>query len=100
MYCLCVNMYCHRVTTKLQLTNIYQVKSSTCFPRKLYVRNFHKGNFRQGNSRSYVNLNAFAACDIMNFCSGKTLVQFKRDGRHDVTIMQQTLAVREEFVFP
>jgi len=22
MYCLCVNVYCHRVTTKLQLTNI------------------------------------------------------------------------------
>ena len=26
MYCLCVNVYCHRVTTQLQLTNIsYQV---------------------------------------------------------------------------
>ena len=23
MYCLCVNVYCHRVTTQLQLTNIY-----------------------------------------------------------------------------
>jgi len=22
MYCLCVNVYCHRVTTQLQLTNI------------------------------------------------------------------------------
>jgi hypothetical protein len=22
MYCLCVNLYCHRVTTKLQLINI------------------------------------------------------------------------------
>jgi len=22
MYCLCVNMYCHRVTTQLQLINI------------------------------------------------------------------------------
>ena len=23
MYCLCVNVYCHRVTTQLQLINIY-----------------------------------------------------------------------------
>jgi len=28
MYCLCVNVYCHRVTTQLQLTNIsYHVYS-------------------------------------------------------------------------
>ena len=27
MYCLCVNVYCHRVTTQLQLTNIsYYIK--------------------------------------------------------------------------
>ena len=27
MYCLCVNVYCHRVTTQLQLTNIlYHIK--------------------------------------------------------------------------
>ena len=25
MYCLCVNVYCHRVTTQLQLTNIYHI---------------------------------------------------------------------------
>ena len=24
-YCLCVNVYCHRVTTQLQLTNIYHI---------------------------------------------------------------------------
>ena len=60
----------------------------------------HRGYFRQGNSRRYVILNACAACHVMHFCSDKTLVQFKRDGRHDVTIMQQTLAVREGFVFP
>jgi hypothetical protein len=24
MYCLCVDVYCHRVSTQLQLTNIYQ----------------------------------------------------------------------------
>ena len=25
MYCLCVNVHCHRVTTQLQLTNIYHI---------------------------------------------------------------------------
>jgi len=32
MYCLCVNVYCHRVTTQLQLTNVsiyqYQMPAS------------------------------------------------------------------------
>jgi len=27
MYCLCVNVYCHRVTTQLQLTKIYQIEN-------------------------------------------------------------------------
>ena len=37
MYCLCVNLYCHRVTTQLQLTNIsYQYKKKLHFP---YNRN-------------------------------------------------------------
>jgi len=31
MYCLCVNVYCHRVTTQLQLTNISYHKHSTAF---------------------------------------------------------------------
>jgi len=29
MYCLCVNVYCHRVTTQLQLINIYLISKST-----------------------------------------------------------------------
>jgi hypothetical protein len=29
MYCLCVNVYCHRVTTQLQLTNISYISKST-----------------------------------------------------------------------
>ena len=34
MYCLCVNVYCHRVTTQLQLTNIsYHIKNLLCFRR-------------------------------------------------------------------
>ena len=28
MYCLCVNVYCHRVTTQLQLTNISYMKKN------------------------------------------------------------------------
>jgi hypothetical protein len=34
VYCLCVNVYCHRVTTQLQLINIlyYTLKSSTALP--------------------------------------------------------------------
>ena len=32
MYCLCVNVYCHRVTTQLQLTNIsYHIIIHSCF---------------------------------------------------------------------
>jgi hypothetical protein len=54
----------------------------------------HKRNFRQSNSRSYCNLNARAVCYVMHFSSDKTLIQVKREGRHDVTIMQQTLVVR------
>ena len=34
MYCLCVNVYCHRVTTQLQLTNIsyHIIRKFSCFP--------------------------------------------------------------------
>jgi hypothetical protein len=33
VYCLCVNVYCHRVTTRLQLTNIsYHSHSVTIKP--------------------------------------------------------------------
>jgi len=35
MYCLCVNVYCHRVTTQLQLTNIsYHFQNSEESPHQ------------------------------------------------------------------
>ena len=38
MYCLCVNAYCHRVTTQLQLTNIsYHIIYSTFGNNRLYA---------------------------------------------------------------
>ena len=39
MYCLCVNVYCHRVTTQLQLTNIsYHLLG---FPTALFAKSIH-----------------------------------------------------------
>ena len=63
------------------------------FSSKAVREKTHKGNFRQSNSRRYGNLNVRSACDVMH-SSDKTLVHVKRGGRHDVTIMQQTHAVR------
>ena len=39
MYCLCVNVYCHRVTTQLQLTNISYIT------RTFYFTNFIRHRF-------------------------------------------------------
>ena len=39
MYCLCVNVYCHRVTTQLQLTNIsYHINVQSVKCRQRYFR--------------------------------------------------------------
>ena len=36
MYCLCVNVYCHRVTNQLQLINIYCIILSTQYSFYMY----------------------------------------------------------------
>ena len=42
MYCLCVNVYCHRVTTQLQLTNIsYHIWKLTRALFQQYLMSFH-----------------------------------------------------------
>jgi hypothetical protein len=38
VYCLCVNMYCHRVSTQLQLTNISVSKRPGRHNRKLRIK--------------------------------------------------------------
>ena len=45
MYCLCVNVYCHRVTTQLQLTNISYHIISYCRPEQVtYINMAHSHN--------------------------------------------------------
>ena len=56
MYCLCVNVYCHRVTTQLQLINIYHKSKSRPFntntPQRIISRDKRSkdGNWTQSNS--------------------------------------------------
>ena len=43
MYCLCVNVYCHRVTTQLHLTNIsYHISYHIIRTNSLYYHEQHK----------------------------------------------------------
>jgi hypothetical protein len=45
MYCLCVNVYCHRVTTQLQLINIisyYIISHQACLRRKADGTDIHR----------------------------------------------------------
>ena len=54
MYCLCVNVYCHRVTTQLQLTNISYLRLSLAsdlflvvLPTKCIFVLFHVGHMHR-----------------------------------------------------
>ena len=58
MYCSCVNVYCHRVTTQLQLTNISNIKS---YPLLDNVENY--GRARQ-TANDYVIRRKHIACWI------------------------------------
>jgi len=45
-YCLCVNVYCHRVTTQLQIINIrYRAETCSCVPNVLFCVKYIFRNF-------------------------------------------------------
>jgi hypothetical protein len=68
MYCLCVNVYCHRVSTQLQLTNISISINICCFSkaflRRVFYVNQQLDNHHTESLKSY-----YATKFFCHFCS-------------------------------
>ena len=51
MYCLCVNVYCHRVTTQLQLINISNISTLNLFT---YFTTKHSKAFMKKTTKNFL----------------------------------------------
>jgi len=84
MYCLCVNVYCHRVTTQLQLINISYLKGGKVVSPK------HRLPF-SGRRYTLYSFLSDAESNPVTQCSRKDKVNSTYPTERDVNFLQEEL---------